>query len=107
MAPASLHESHLLVLEVGDGLLKKRWRWHEVGIEDREEFPLRRADPRFQGAGLEPYALRTMNLDDVHPFTPESLHQSLGDELRLVRGVVQNLDFKAVTRPIERARGLD
>src|SRR3954447_15895131 len=101
MSPASLDETGLRVSEVRDGLLQEVPRRDEVGVEDRDELAGSGAQSCLQRARLVADAIFAVKVRDVDAALSPPLHHTCGNELRLIRRIVQDLDVEPVSGPIQ------
>ena len=62
--PARLHHADLRIGKVMDGAQQKIFRWSEVGVEDGDEFALRRLQPFGQRARLVALAIGAVVVAD-------------------------------------------
>ena len=88
-----------------NGLLQKVGFRDEIGVQDQQEFPLGHLGGRFQRSGLETGAVRAVNADGVKAAGLQFLHLPVTLFRRIVRGIVQNLDFQLVLGVIQGGDG--
>ena len=104
VAPAALDKADLVVHhQVGDGLEEEVLLRYEVGVENREEFALRDGHGFLEGAGLEFFAVRTVDELDVVALGCQFGDLLLRDFVAFVGRVVQVLDFMLVLGVVDSA----
>jgi hypothetical protein len=82
-------------------------RRREVGVEDRDVLALGDLHPRFERPCLVAGPVRAMQVRDVQAARGVAPDRLLGNPLRLVRGIVEDLDFEQVARIVELAYRVD
>ena len=98
MGPAGLHHPDLRIGEVMDGAHQKIFRRSEVGVENGNEFALRRLHPLRQRARFEALAIRAVMVGDGIAQRRIALHQTASHVDGLVGRVVQHLNVELFPR---------
>jgi hypothetical protein len=89
-----------------DGALQEIGRWHEVRVEDGNEFSFSAVQALCQGTGFEPMAIGAMVIGDGVSLRGIMLDQAARHRYGFVSGIVQNLNIEFVQRVIELADGI-
>ena len=101
---ARLHEGRSRMGEHrGHRLLQPSRRRHEVGVEHRDIGCIVEGEAGGQRAGLEATAVAAAHMMGIDAVAAQARHGVGGDVGRDVVAVVEELDRKAVARPVERA----
>ncbi len=82
-------------------------RGDEVSIEHGDELATCPVETRFQGAGFVSQSVGATNVRNVEALFNPAADQAGDQKLRLVRGIVQNLNLESVARPVKTARRVD
>ena len=77
---------------------------HEVGVEDEHELAAGRLEARRERARLEAGAVGAVEVVDVEALLAVALDRAARDRLRLVGGVVEDLDLEELLRIADGAR---
>src|SRR5438132_7933639 len=105
--PPDLHHSDVLVGEEVHRAQEEVGGGDEVRIEYRDQLAARDLEPLLQGAGLVAAAVVSVEVGDVQTLLAQLLDPRAGDALRLVRGLVEDLDLQPVSRVLDERHGLD
>ena len=105
--PADLHHPHPLVGEELHGAQEEIGAGDEVRIEHRDQLAARDLQPFLQGAGLVAAAVVAVDVGDVQALLAQPRDPRAGDALRLVRRIVEHLDFQPVSRILDPRHRLD
>lgn len=96
VVPAGLDHPHARVRHRGQQSAEQVRPGQEVGVEDQEEIARGSSQPSGQRTCLEAFADGSPKHRHVHPASAPEAGSSLGEGRGLVRGVVEDLDLKAV-----------
>jgi len=107
MLPADLHHADPFVSKEVDRAPQELRGWHEVRVEHRHQFAMRDLQSFLEGTGLVSLPAAPVEVGDVHTLLPEPGDLGPGDALRLVRGVVQDLDFEPVAGVVDAGDRVD
>ena len=92
VVPAGLDEAGPVIGEqIRQRLLQEVRRGHEIGVKDRDERCVRHLEPRPEGPGLEPAAVRPVDPANVEPGGRTLFQDPVGDLPGVVGGVVEQL----------------
>ena len=107
VTPSRLHHADARVREVRHDARQEIGRGHEIGVEDRDELAARGLQAGVERARLEPDAVGAVVVLDVHALGGIPPDRELGNALRLVGRIVQDLNLQQLTRILDGADRLD
>src|SRR5262249_48202108 len=107
IGPASLHHADRRILEVRNRAAEEIGFGEKVSVEDTNEFAPRGLKAILQCTGLEAGTIGAVDVLDWQTLRGETLDAIAGHLLRLVGGVVQNLNVQQLARIVETRDGFD
>ena len=103
VGPASLHHADFGIGQMVDGPHQKIFRRNKVGVEDGNEFALRRFHAFRQRTRFEAFAIGAMMIGDGKAARSVLLDQALRDGLGFVGRIVKHLNIELLERILQAA----